>query len=100
MHHNVHTCYGKKIDPNTKPEDDGLVLGLELADRFALLRRAVQELLEFWVKFLEALVLLSIGEVHLSVCSRGDNVEFGVEDIDALSAAEHRPWETLACVCE
>ena len=27
----------EKVDPNSKPEDDGLVFGLELADRFALL---------------------------------------------------------------
>lgn len=72
------------------------MLGFELADRFALLGFAVQQLLELRVEFLEALVLLSVGEVHLSVCPRRDDVEFGVKDINPLSAAKERLWETLA----
>ena len=66
------------------PEDDGLVLVLELPHRLAFLRCPIQQLLQLWMELLEALVLLGEGEVHISIRPRGHDVELGVKHIDAL----------------
>ena len=48
---------------------------------FFILHRRVKELFNFGVEGCQPFLFLSVGEVNIHICSRGDDVEFRIKHI-------------------
>lgn len=52
---------------------------------FFVLNRAVEKLLNFWMERGQPTFLLRVGKVYALISTRGDNVEFGIKDINTMN---------------